>query len=100
MTQINRIKLFVSDLLDGQLSERQCAIVLGEDKEKKKEKKEKGKKKTQTERTDTLNCYNSDCTNVEEKKCGKRNDRCTNGGSTTCLESQNQICTNTQQMLL
>lgn len=43
MTQINRIKLFVSDLLDGQLSERQCAIVLGEDKEKKERKKGKGK---------------------------------------------------------
>lgn len=96
MTQKDRINDFVRELLESQLSEGQCALVLGEDdKDKKKKKKEK---KSQTEKTDALNCVNFNCHNDKQSICGRRNNRCSNHGG-NCGGSSNSDCLNTSSML-
>lgn len=96
MTQKDRISSFVSRLLDSQLTEGQCAFVLGEDNKEKKKKK----KKSQTEKANDLNCVNFSCKNDKQKICGRTNNRCTNyGGADNCLGASNRDCINTQSLL-
>lgn len=96
MTQKDRINDFVSRLLDSQLTDGQCAFVLGEDNKEKKKKK----KKSQTEKSNELNCVNFSCNNDKREICGRTNNRCTNyGGATYCSGSHNRDCVNTPSLL-
>lgn len=98
MTQKDRISMFVSNLLESQLTEGQCACVLGEDEKGKKKKEKKKKGKSQTEKTDALNCANSVCKNTAPEKCGRHNRDCVNYGY-NCMESSNRYCLNTDNMM-
>lgn len=90
MKQKERIKTFVTSLLDGELNDAQRSCILGEDKKKKKEKKKKGS----GEDRNSSGCINRGCKNYTATQCDEQINYTCKNQDFACQRTVNRDCIN------